>query len=265
MNFPVSIHVGSLGVQLHLAFEMLAYAAGFRVYVWLRSRSHDPLNDTNRWWIVAAAAMGAAVGSRVLYWFEDPKLTLTHWSDPSFLLGGKTIVGALIGGLLAVECSKTQLGITRRTGDLFVLPACLGIAIGRIGCFLAGPEDHTSGVATSLPWGFNFGDGVTRHPTQLYELIFVLALGLFLWLPRRSPFLEGDIFKMFMVAYFTFRLFCDFLKPDVRVFLGMSSIQWACLMMLFYYTRDIARWLGYGSQSQAADQSTNVPHTEFIQ
>jgi prolipoprotein diacylglyceryltransferase len=108
---------------------------------------------------------------------------------------------------------------------------------------LTGLEDHTSGVATSLPWGVNFGDGITRHPAQLYEVLFALALGGFLWRRMRRPFVTGDLFKMFMVAYFAFRLACDFLKPDTRVFLDISSIQWACVAMLIYYCPDWLRWL----------------------
>ena len=44
----------------------------------------------------------------------------------------------------------------RSTGDLFVVPLCVGTAIGRIGCFLSGLEDRTYGTPTSLPWGDRF-------------------------------------------------------------------------------------------------------------
>jgi phosphatidylglycerol:prolipoprotein diacylglycerol transferase len=264
MEFPLYLHLGSLRIHPHLVFEVLAYAVAFRVYLWLRRRTGDTLNDSNRWWIIAAAAMGAAAGSRVLYWFEDPRLTIAHWSNPFFLLGGKTIVGALVGGLFAVEWAKKELGITRRTGDLFAVPLCVGIFIGRIGCFLSGLDDHTSGTATSLPWGVDFGDGVSRHPTQLYESLFAVVLGLFLWRRMHQRFREGDIFKLFMVCYFSFRFLCDFLKPDVRVFLGMSSIQWACTIMLFYYAADIARWLRHDGEARedCRDQVKNLPRAE---
>ena len=243
MNFPVYLHIGSLRLHPHWAFETLAYAVAFRGYLWMRRKKEDVIDPADRWWVIAAATMGAAVGSKVLYWFETPRLTLQHLRDPAFLLGGKTIVGALIGALMAVEYTKKRLGIIRRTGDLFALPLCVGIAIGRIGCFLTGIEDHTAGVATALPWGVNFGDGVARHPTQLYEVLFALALGAFLWRQMRKPHPEGDIFKFFMVAYFAFRLVCDFLKPDVRVFLALTSIQWACVAMLLYYRGGIVRWM----------------------
>lgn len=262
MAFPIYLHVGALRVHPHLFFETLAYAIAIKVYLFMRRKQGDEIELSVRWWVIAAAAAGAVVGSKTLYWFEDPRLTLAHWSDPAFLMAGKTIVGALIGGLIAVEWIKRRLGVTRRTGDLFAIPLCAGIAVGRVGCFLTGAEDHTAGVATSLPWGVNFGDGIPRHPTQLYEILFVLTLGVFLWQLLRRPHAEGDVFKAFMVAYFAFRLLCDFLKPDVRVFLGLSSIQWACVATLLYYSADILRWVRTLAGSKSPTQAAlNYPQT----
>jgi prolipoprotein diacylglyceryltransferase len=224
-------------------FEALAYFVAFRLYLVLRRRHGDVLDDGARWWVIAAAAAGAAVGSKALYWFEEPRLTLAHWHDPFFLMGGKTIVGALIGGLLSVEWTKRLLGITRRTGDLFALPLCVGIAVGRVGCFLTGIEDHTVGIHTALPWGVDFGDG-PRHPAQLYEILFVTLLGIGIMWYARHPHAEGDLFKCFMVGYFAFRLAVDFLQPEVRVFAALSSIQLACVCMLGYYVAMSFRGFG---------------------
>jgi hypothetical protein len=58
-----------------------------------------------------------------------------------------------------------------------------------------------------------------------------------------TPFLPGDAFKFFMIAYLSFRLLCDFLKPYPRIFLGLGGIQWACILVLLYYSPDITRWL----------------------
>jgi len=46
-----------------------------------------------------------------------------------------------------------------------------------------------------------------------------------------------------MISYPSFRLLVDFLKPYPRLFLGLGGIQWACVLVLLYYSRDIARWL----------------------
>jgi phosphatidylglycerol---prolipoprotein diacylglyceryl transferase len=188
-------------------------------------------------------------------------------------MGGKTIVGALIFGLISVELMKRYIGVRESTGDLYAIPLALGIAIGRIGCFLTGLSDNTYGTPTTLPWAVNFGDGIPRHPTQLYEIAFLLTLIPILYVilsgvevsrseasaeskdplhhnsadaPARSSlkvFLPGDAFKFFMVAYLTFRLICDFIKPYPRIFLGLGGIQWACLFALLYYSGDIHRWL----------------------
>jgi phosphatidylglycerol:prolipoprotein diacylglycerol transferase len=245
MTFPVYIRVGPFDVHPHWVFETLAYAIGFRLFLTLRKRRGDTLAYEARWWVIAAAAAGAAMGSRVLYWFEDPPLYLANWHDPGFLLGGKTIVGALISGLAAVEWTKQRLRITQRTGDLFALPLTIGTAIGRVGCFLTGTEDHTAGIHTSLPWGVNFGDG-PRHPTQLYEILFLIVLTIAIEHVARRPHREGDLFKLFMISYFGFRLAVDFLKPEVRVLAGLSSIQWACVAMLMFYSPDISRWCSVG-------------------
>ena len=50
-----------------------------------------------------------------------------------------------------------------------MIPLCLGIIVGRWGCLFAGLADQTFGVPTGLPWGVDLGDGVPRHPVQIYE------------------------------------------------------------------------------------------------
>lgn len=263
IHFPFYLRFGPFSFHPHLPLELFAYAAGFLAYLRLRRSHGDSVSDASRWMVITAAIAGAALGSRMLYWFEDPALTFAHWHDPVYLLGGKTIVGALIGGLFAVEWAKRHTGETRSTGDLFAAPLALGIAIGRIGCFLTGLSDHTYGVATSLPWGVDFGDGIRRHPTQLYESVFALALFFFLLRLLKRPHREGDVFKVFMVAYMGWRLAIDFLKPEVRI-PGLGGIQWACVAMLVYYARDILRWLaGRGlrdPQSALETLSNATPH-----
>lgn len=236
MRFPVYIPLGSLRLHPHVVFETLAYAIGFHWYLALRRRRGDVIADGTRWSIVAAAIAGAAIGSKFLYWFEDPPVTWQHLTDPVFLLQGKTIVGGLLGGLLAVESTKLAVGVTEATGDLFAVPLAIGIGIGRIGCFLTGLSDHTHGVETTLPWAVDFGDGVPRHPTQLYEAVFCAMLAVALSRFSRRPHINGDVFKRFMVGYLGCRFVLDFLKPD-PAYGGLSSIQWAAAAALVYYAR----------------------------
>ena len=240
MKFPVIFHLGPLNLHSHFALESLAYFLGYRLYAWRRRQHGDFLSLDQRLWMVAAAIIGGALGSKILNLLCNPALTIEKWNDPFYLMGGKTIVGGLIGGLFAVELAKQRLGIVRRTGDLFAVPLCVGIAIGRIGCFLSGLDDDTYGIATTLPWGVDFGDSIPRHPTQVYEIVWLVMLAL--WLNWRStePHREGDLFKGFMIGYMGFRLGVDFIKPGIPL-AGLTAIQWACVGMLIYYRNDIVR------------------------
>ena len=119
MSFPVVFHLGPLAVPAHIAFESLAYVLGFRVYLALRSRRPDDIPDDTRYWVIAAAAIGALIGSKLLAWLEHPDLTWQHRGNLAWLLGGKTIVGGLraTGGL--------RICILEATGFVVLLIAAI--------------------------------------------------------------------------------------------------------------------------------------------
>jgi prolipoprotein diacylglyceryltransferase len=239
---------GSFVITAHFVFESLAYAVGFAIYRRDRRRFGDLLPASDRNSVIVAAVLGAAIGSKLLAALEEPAALLhAPWS---VLLGGKTMVGGLLGGTLAVEWIKRRLGITQRTGDLFAIPMTVAIAIGRVGCFFSGLSDHTYGSVTTLPWGMDFGDGLARHPTQLYEIVFLLLLAAMLgWLrPRFRQ--NGELFRLFLVSYLGWRLAVDFLKPE-PAFAGLSAIQWTCLLALLFYGRDTVRMFSLKGQTQA--------------
>jgi prolipoprotein diacylglyceryltransferase len=232
MMFPVWIGAGGWRIHPHLFFELLAYTVSTSWY-WLdRDRHGDDVSTPHRWSLAAAAIAGAVIGSRILFWLEDPHATLARLTDIQHLIGGQTIVGGLLGGWIAVEIQKRRLGIRQPTGDLLAIPIALGAAVGRIGCFLSGLPDGTYGTETKLPWGVDFGDGVFRHPAAIYETLFLLALvPLLVRLMRRTR--RGDTFLALMACYFAFRLLVDFLKPGVPLG-GLTAIQWAAMAGLLW-------------------------------
>jgi len=240
------VSLGPISVSLHLVFESLAYAVGFFLYQRDRGRRGDVIGGPDRNSVIVAVILGAAIGSKVLSWFEDPAAVLQgSWAA---ILGGKTIVGGLLGGTIAVEWAKTRLGITTRTGDLFVIPMALAMAVGRLGCFFGGLDDRTYGTPTNLPWAVDFGDGTPRHPTQLYEIAFLLLLAAAMQALRRARIQNGDLFRLFLFSYCGWRLAIDFLKPETK-FAGLSAIQWASAAALIWYSRDVVRMLSHGRRS----------------
>jgi phosphatidylglycerol---prolipoprotein diacylglyceryl transferase len=128
---------------------------------------------------------------------------------------GRSIEGAIAGAILAIEALKIMTGIRGSTGLRFVAPLAAAIAVGRIGCFLAGLDDMTYGTPTSLPWGIDFGDGVLRHPVQLYESLTmaVFLIGFIVLLRRGHPYLLRTGFYLFVGVYAVQRFAWEFLKP----------------------------------------------------
>lgn len=233
LAFPVTIDLGGVRVQAHALVEILAYAVAFRVYLVRKRRFGDALASETRWLLVASAAVGAAVGSKLLAWLVDPSELARHAGDARWWMQQKTIVGAILGGWIAVEAVKRRARVAERTGDLFAVPLSVGIAIGRVGCFLAGLDDRTHGVASALPWAIDFGDGVRRHPVELYETVFAVLLGWRLARLEAREHASGAVFRAFVVAYMGWRVLVDFLKP-VPTFLGLGAIQWAALATLVF-------------------------------
>lgn len=273
MDFPVVFDIFGVRIPAHLVFESLAYAVGFRLYLWLRQKTKDPVDNKSRLTVLVGAIVGAAIGSKALAFAEHPELWPMAQADPVYFIASKSILGGLLGGIIGVEITKAFAGITRSTGDIYVFPLLTAIAIGRMGCLLTGVSDGTWGNATHFILGFDAGDGVIRHPTPLYEIAFLTSFGLGLWHAQRHLQLEeGDFFKIFIIGYCVWRFGIEFLKPvttygvasDLNIvqnaattgalpaFLGLSILQLSALAgVTFYAAFFLQRRLQRGENGRA--------------
>ncbi|MEB3294262.1 MAG: prolipoprotein diacylglyceryl transferase family protein [Synechococcales bacterium] len=244
MQFPVYLSFGSVSFHPHPVLEAIAYAVALRLS--LRNFRQDAqlgLSPEQRTWVIVGGLLGGVCGAKILVLLQH--LDLVWTGEPIALLGllaqGKTVVGGLLGAIAGVELTKVKLGVTQATGDAFAEPLILGTAIGRMGCFLTGLSDKTYGIATTLPWGVDFGDGILRHPTQLYEILFLGLLWLGLKFRRRYDYQSGDLFKIYVISYLMFRFCIDFIKPDFHILIGCSAIQIACIVGILIYYSHIPR------------------------
>ena len=254
MTYPFTINIGDAHIHLHLFFEIIAYTIGFQYYLRLRKKSVDLISEDHRLWIFIGAALGGFLGSHILGIFEKP-IPPQYFSEKSALLGAlyfmgnKTVLGGYLGGLIGVEWTKKRLGVTTSSGDLMTFPLILSLIIGRIGCHLEGLEDGTFGKPTTWATGIDFGDGIARHPTNLYEISFLIILWLsIIYIEKRRvlpiisrPLSNGSRFKLFLISYLIFRFFTEYLKPAYFHPIGLSSIQIAALGGLFYYLLIVSR------------------------
>lgn len=196
---------------VHPAFDLLAWIAsaalGWALYRWrIRALAERTARTVGPGYVVSLV-VGAGLGA----WLSGSLNTLMQ-STPSL---SHSVVGALAGAVAGVEIYKLARGVRGSTGGVFTGPFALGIVIGRLGCLFEGLGDRTYGVATRLPWGIDLGDGVSRHPVQLYESAAMLAfLAIYLaGLARRAPWAVERSFYVLCAWYGVQRFAWEFLKP----------------------------------------------------
>ncbi|OGJ76708.1 hypothetical protein A2412_05135 [Candidatus Peribacteria bacterium RIFOXYC1_FULL_58_8] len=209
---------------------LLALAVGILVFLYYLKKLKKQHSHSLS--ILVAALVGGVLGAKIPIWLTQyPHIAEGGWNIDT-ILSGRTIVGGLIGGTIAVQLIKRKLHIQQRIGNAIAPALAAGIAVGRWGCFLRG---CCFGMPTNLPWGVDFGDGVFRHPTQLYESLFgvIAFLMLALLLKKKQP--DGSLFAGFMIAYFLFRFFLEFIRVEPRVLFGLTGYQYAAMVVLVYY------------------------------
>lgn len=219
--------------HIHLVFDLLAYGLAFTCAFHFRSfgdrsgLSAVPVQLKPMYFFVLTN--GVIFGSLILG-------SANVWLAGAGPAIGKSILGAIVGGIIAVELFKRHNNIRGSTGAALVPALALGIFVGRWGCFLAGLEDFTYGIPSGLLPGIDFGDGIDRHPVQLYEgftmagFFVVAALGLH---ARRQNWWRNG-FYYFAIVYGVQRFLWEFLKPYPRLPFGLNIFQLFCLGLIIY-------------------------------
>lgn len=224
----------SVGITyVAIMFTSVAVAA------WLSRGSQAALGLTVRQRVLVG--LGAFTGAFLTA--KLPFFLAADWPDMfsgrALLSDGKTIMFGLVGGYIGVEIAKRMAGVTVRTGDTFAVPVAVAIAIGRVACFTYG---CCHGIPTRWPWGVDFGDGILRHPTQLYESAFHLFCAVALSVLKRDGLLRGQLFKLYLLLYCTFRFATEFIRPEPRIWGGLTGYQWVALALVpvfvFLWWRD---------------------------
>jgi phosphatidylglycerol:prolipoprotein diacylglycerol transferase len=167
------------------------------------------------------------------------------WDTAGFAWFGGLVLG--ISSLL-FQGWWAKIGAIR-TLDLAAPSAAIGYGIGRIGCFLSG--DGCYGIATKLPWGMAFPNGIQPtldrvHPTPLYELIAGLLIGWWLWRRGAKPHGTGAIVGQYLVLSGAARFLVEFIRINPRVLLGLSNAQLASVgsVVVGFVLIGVAAWRG---------------------
>lgn len=173
--------------------------------------------------------------------------------------GGLAIFGALIGGVVTgVIYAKVHGLPVGKLADAAAPGMILGQAIGRIGCFFNG--DH-QGVPANLPWATMYTNpntvvpdfGVMRHPTQVYEGLFDLAVFGLLWWLRTRISVDGVLFWIYASAYSFGRFWISFLRLDGEFLFGLKEAQLVGLITFMVGVPVIMFLIGQSQRSRGDD------------
>ena len=232
---PILLQIGPLAIR----YYSLLFIAGFPLGYWLfwKFYQREGVNTDLLEPLLYALLLGTIVGARLGHClFYEPEFYLKH---PAEIIkvwhGGLASHGGAIGVLLAIFWYVGRYGRKNGFDTMWVLDR-LAIAICFAGCFIRLGNLFNSeifGGATTLPWGFRFvrsaqwvaeygpsvypPDGAACHPTQIYEALSYLILGLILlwvYFKRSDKVYKGWIFGVFLIVLFGMRFLIEFIKND---------------------------------------------------
>lgn len=221
---------GSVKISTYSFFVFLGLITGI-LWFYFTITKKKKVKAINSYLIVTSALICGVIGSKILVFFENISILL---KNPEyfkyFIFTGKSIIGGLLGGYLGVRLIKKICNIPHVKCGNDIAPAiALGMAIGRIGCFLTG---CCYGIETKLPLGINFGDGIYRIPTQLIEMFFCLSIFAYLFYKqiKDKDLIPGILFKQLVLNYFIFRFLIEFIRGTNKNIMFLSVYQVICLI-----------------------------------
>jgi hypothetical protein len=241
----------------HAAFDLAAWGAGgalsWALYRWRLRELTDALARRIDGGNFAALVAGALPGA----WLAGSLNTL-RGAQPAL---SHSVVGALAGAIVGVELYKALRGVKGSTGGVFVGPFAMGVVVGRFACLFTGLPDGTYGTPSSLPWAVDLGDGVGRHPVQLYES---LAMALFLaaylgGLARRAPWAMRRGFYALCLWYGLTRFAWEFLKPYPPVVGPLNIFHLLCGGLAAY---GCIYWRADLGRERAQERALPVPRPD---
>ena len=173
-----------------------------------------------------AGFLGGVVGAYLLQLPAD----LFGWSAPAAAglrpIGGRTVLGGLLGGWIAVEYAKSRLGFRGATGDRFALPVALGLTFGRIGCLLRG---CCEGILLDAPLAVTAQLSFERVPVALIEAYFHAAACAWVVFATLRDWIPGRRLAAYLTAYALVRFSLEFVRDHPRPFGGLTYYQLLCV------------------------------------
>ncbi|HPG31593.1 MAG TPA: prolipoprotein diacylglyceryl transferase [bacterium] len=255
--YPILFQIGSLKIYSYSLFIFLGFMISVETAILLSKHSNLKKAD-----FLDAAFIGifsGIVGDKILYILQNsnkPLYDLFNFSQ--YLEGGLVIYGGLI---LSSICLSIYIKIKKinfiKFCDMAFLVLPLGIAIGRIGCFLNGCcygiiSQSKFGVKYPKFYSVKYGligseaflehlhKGYVKHsdlfsmpvyPTQLISSFANLIIFILLLLTYKKIKISGIVPIQFLLLYSIFRFFIEFIRAEPRYYLNLTLSQYISIAL----------------------------------
>lgn len=216
---PVLLHLGSLEIRYYGLFYLLSFIIAYFLIKKLAKERNLNINEDDVSDLLIYLIIGVVLGARLFeilfynlnYYLQQPFEMFAIWH------GGLSFHGGLAGAAIACYYFSKKKNLEfYDLADTLVIPASIGLALGRIGNFTNG---ELYGRVTNLPWGVKFKDALGfRHPSQIYESLKNLVIFVTLWNLRGKNLPKGFLFWTFVTMYGAFRFLIEFVRePDSQL------------------------------------------------
>lgn len=233
----VAFNLFGIEIMWYAVLIMIGMVLG--VLLATRLAKNDGIDEDTYTSFLLWAILAAVIGARIYYViFEWERYAAEPLRALNFREGGLAIHGGIIGGMLAgfLYARRKKLPILRML-DAAVPGLALGQAIGRWGNFF---NQEAYGGPTDLPWGM-WIQGVTVHPTFLYESIANALLCIFLvWYRKYRRKAAGEVVCLYFIGYGIYRFFIEGLRTDSLYMFGLRTAQIVSLLGILL---GIAGWI----------------------
>ncbi len=252
---PVLFQNDFMVIYTHDFFTVLGLLVGLIVYFFeLRRRQ---MLSYKIFLISIAAIFGGGLGCRLITAWEHLPYYSNQGDVPFTYLvahSGKSIIGGIAGGYLAIKLSKKALNYNLSTGDCYAPAIPLAMAIGRVGCFLS---ELPLGKPTNLPWGIAASPEAASHfatcpycqqkmhPSMIYEIIFHLIAFVVILRFRHLVIVKGDTLKLYLLTAAIFRFLVEFVRGNPEQFWGLSGPQIVLIpltgLFIYHFIKQLRR------------------------
>lgn len=229
------IHLGPLVMYPWGLFVSLGILAGFWLaYGFLKKRAGQEAEKIFN--LSFGLILAGLISSRFFHvFFYEPRYFLAHpWEILKIWQGGLSSLGGILGAGAAAYfyLRKEKLNLFLWLDALaFGLP--LGLAIGRLGCFLT--HQHL-GIKSNFFLSVVAPDG-PRLEMSMIEAILLLVLFVYFVFKNRRLSMVGFYLRFFLIFYGLTRFCLDFLRAsdlpgaDARYF-GLTPAQYVSIFFL---------------------------------